>query len=116
MLGLDLRCPTCRRRIEGEDHCPRCGTGMEMLRRIAAEAERLTGEGWSRLRAAGGETAGASAALAVFETALRLRDTPGARQGRVVALAACGRFGEAAGLLAAEQGPGPDGRGPTWPR
>lgn len=97
--GLDLRCPTCRRRIEQEDACPRCGTEIETLRRIAEAADRLVAEGWRLLHASDGRPEGASAALGAFEAAMRFRATEAARRGRVVALAACRRFPEAAGLM-----------------
>lgn len=107
--GLDLRCPTCRRRIEEEATCPRCGTEIETLRRIAEAADRLVAEGWRLLHAGDGRPDGrpdgASAALRAFEAAMRLRATEGARRGRIVALAACRRFPEAAGLLMGRSAP-----------
>jgi hypothetical protein len=99
--GLDLRCPTCRRRIEDEPDCPRCGTEMETLRRIAEAAHRYVAEGWRRLHAAGGQPDGARAALGAFEAAQRLRVTEEARRGRIVALTAGRRLPEAAGLMMA---------------
>lgn len=83
-------CPTCRRRIEETALCPRCGTELDQLHRLRQASERGRCLGWQHLL-----TGDAAQAVEAFDAALRRRDTPEARRGRAVALAAAGRFGEA---------------------
>ena len=83
-------CPTCRRTVAGEEVCPRCGTDLRQLHRVAAWAQRRFREGVALLRRSRG-----TEAVAAFDAALRLRDSPAARHGRMVALAGDGRFAEA---------------------
>lgn len=85
-----MRCPTCRRIIEEQIECPRCGTGLQALRELRDAARRLTVQGRHFLRA--GEARKAEQA---FRAAEHLCHSETAEKGIAVALLCRGKFAEA---------------------
>ena len=83
-------CPTCRRSGINADICPRCGTDLGQLNRIVALAEYFSRDGRRLLRQSRN-----AEAVAAFDAALALYDSPASRRGRAVALAGASRFTEA---------------------
>lgn len=65
------RCPVCRARLREEPVCSRCGTGLSLPMRIAAQADALERRAIQELA-----TGGLEAAEAAVSEALRLRRSP----------------------------------------
>jgi hypothetical protein len=89
-----LRCPTCRVPWRGVSVCPRCGTDLAALMRVAVRA-------WQSREAARAalHTGSAPEACDLAGAALRLHATPRGRRLFVLALLAAGRMREAARVL-----------------
>jgi hypothetical protein len=85
-----MRCPTCRRAIDDEAACPRCGTGLQELQAIRDAARRHLLRGRLALR-----QRRAAEAEQAFREAERLRHSATAARGIAVALLCQGRFAEA---------------------
>ena len=84
------RCPTCRAPWRGATACPRCGTDLGPIMRVAARAWELRVAAWAALDARRDQEACELAANAV-----RLHATPHGRRLLILALLAAGRTAEA---------------------
>jgi hypothetical protein len=91
-----LRCPTCRAAWRSAAACPRCGTDVAPLMRVAVRAWQLR-EDARRALGAGDRAADA---LALAQAACRLHATTRGRRLLLLALVAAGHTAEAAALLA----------------
>lgn len=92
-----LRCPTCRAPWREATTCPRCGSDLSPVMRVAHRAWELR-EAARRALAAGDRAADA---LALARVAHRLHATPRAERLLALALLATGRRAEARALLLA---------------
>lgn len=90
------RCPTCRAPWRGATACPRCGTDLGPVMRVAARARELREAARAALAARRDQEA---CDLAI--AAVRLHATPRGRRLLILALLAAGRTAEAARALAA---------------
>jgi predicted amidophosphoribosyltransferase len=88
------RCPTCRAPWRGATACPRCGTDLGPLMRVAARAWELRAAARAALAARRDQEA---CELAI--AAVRLHATPRGRRLLVLVLLAAGRTAEAARAL-----------------
>lgn len=91
----DLRCPTCRAPWRGAAPCPRCGTDLAPIMRVAARAWELREE--ARRALAAGDRDGE--ALALARAACRVHATPRGERLLALALLATGQMAEAISLL-----------------
>ena len=69
------RCPNCRARVSGEDHCRRCGMALDLLYQVEESADAQLAQALHQL--ANGNSDAASAAL---RRLLSLRRDPLAEQ------------------------------------
>lgn len=92
-----LRCPTCRAPWREVAICPRCGTDLTSLMRVAVRAWQLR----EVARRALLERKEAGAALAAARSAVRLHDTDSGRRLLVLALLSSGRGADALALARA---------------
>lgn len=90
-----LRCPTCRAAWRGATACPRCGTDLAPLMRVALRAWKLR-EDARRALCAGDRAADA---LHLARAACRLHETIRGRRLLLLALVATDQLPEAAALL-----------------
>jgi predicted amidophosphoribosyltransferase len=98
-----LRCPTCRAPWHGVTICPRCGSDLAALMRVAAKAWELREAARAAL-CAGDRPA---YTLDLARAACRLHATPQSQRLLALALVAAGQMAEA--LDVTEQPPGPHG-------
>lgn len=89
------RCPTCRSPWRGATTCPRCGTDLAPLMRLAVRAWELREA--ARLALCAGDRA--SDALALARAAYRLHATPRGERLVALALLATGQTAEGVALL-----------------
>ena len=92
-----LRCPTCRAPWREATTCPRCGSDLSPVMRVAHRAWELR-EAARRALAAGDRAADA---LALAQVAHRLHGTPRAERLLALALLATGQMAQARALLLA---------------
>lgn len=92
-----LRCPTCRAAWREVAICPRCGTDLTSLMRVAVRAWQLR----EAARRALLERADAGAALAAARAAVRLHGTESGRRLLVLALLSSGHGADALALARA---------------
>jgi predicted amidophosphoribosyltransferase len=97
-----LRCPTCRTPWRGVTLCPRCGSDLTAVMRVAAKAWQLREAARAALRA-GDRPA---QALDLARAAYRLHATCRGQRLLALALAAAGQMTEGHELV--EQPPEPD--------
>ena len=90
-----LACPTCRAAWRGVATCPRCGTDLTALMRVAVRAWELRQAARAALRA-GDRTA---EALACARAACQLHTTPYGQHLCALALLVNGQMAEASALI-----------------
>ena len=90
-----LHCPTCRASWRGASPCPRCGTDLAPLMRVAARAWRLREAARAALEA-GREPEASGLAGDAF----RLHATSRGRRLLILSLLAAGRMRDAARIFA----------------
>jgi hypothetical protein len=90
-----FHCPTCRAPWRGVTRCPRCGSDVAALMRMAAKAWELREAARAALCA--GDRPGY--ALALARAACRLHTTPHGQRLLALALVAAGRMAEAHQLM-----------------
>jgi hypothetical protein len=90
-----FHCPTCRAPWRGVTRCPRCGSDVAALMRVAAKAWELREAARAALCA--GDRPGD--ALALARAACRLHPTPQGQHLLALALVAAGRMAEAHQLM-----------------
>lgn len=88
------RCPTCRAPWRGVTACPRCGTDLGQVMRVAARAWELRVAARAALAARRDQEA-----VELATAALRLHATPRGRRLLVLALLGAGRTAEATRAL-----------------
>jgi hypothetical protein len=98
-----FRCPTCRAPWRGVTICPRCGSDLTAIMRVAAKAWELREAARAAL-CAGDRPA---SALDLARAACRLHATPQGHRLLALALVASGQMAEAFDVT--EQPPGPHG-------
>jgi predicted amidophosphoribosyltransferase len=96
-----FRCPTCRAPWRGVTICPRCGSDLTAIMRVAAKAWELREAARAAL-CAGDRPA---YALDLARAACRLHATPQGQRLLALALVAAGQLAEAHGFM--EPAPGP---------
>jgi hypothetical protein len=97
------RCPTCRAPWRAVSACPRCGTDLGSLMRVAERAWRLREAARAALEAGRGP-----AASALASAAFRLHATPRGRRLLILSLLAAGRTRDAAEAFVASESLGRD--------
>jgi hypothetical protein len=90
-----LQCPTCRTAWRSASTCPRCGTDLTALMRVALRAWELRQAARAALRAGNR----AHEALSLARTACQLHATPQGQRLVVLALLVNGQVAEATALL-----------------
>ena len=94
-MSAGLRCPTCGAPWRGATICPRCGSDLAALMRVAHRAWELREAARTALRAGGR----AADALALAQTACRLHATPRGERLLALALLATRQIAQARGLI-----------------
>lgn len=102
-----FRCPTCRAPWRCAALCPRCGSDLTPLMRVAKRAWELREA--ARVALGAGDRAAAPAAV-LAQAACRLHATPRGERLLALALLAAGQMAPARVLIENTIGPGPGAR------
>ena len=94
-MSEGLRCPTCRASWRGVTICPRCGSDLTAIMRVAVKAWKLREAARAALCA--GDRA--ADALDLARTAWRLHATPQGQRLLALALVATGQMADALELM-----------------